>query len=226
MEIRPGIHLYATRMVNSYICIDEDGVTLVDASTPNQRDAILNYLEKLGYRPQDVRRIVVTHADYDHVGSLADLQAATQARVYAGAETAKLIAEGKSPAHLPRLAQFITDRFMRYRPVPEAVIQVLVPDDSLPVLGGLTAIPSPGHTPDHFSFYSAQAGVLFAGDALNNRGGKLGLTPQRITADMDAAQESGRTLLKLAPALIACGHGSPAENHDLGDLMSLLQTIK
>lgn len=226
MEIRPELHLYATRMVNCYICIDEEGLSLIDASTPNQRDPILNYLERLGYRPQDLRRIVVTHADYDHVGSLADLQEATQARVYAGAETARLIAAGESPQHMPRLAQWVLDKFMRYRPVPEAVIHVLEPGDTLPVLGGLTAIASPGHTRDHFSFYSTHAGVLFAGDALNNRGGKLSLAAARITADMDAARQSGRALLKLAPALIACGHGPPAENHDLGEVMSLLQDLK
>jgi len=227
MQIRPDIHCYTTRRVNLYICVDdESGLTLIDASFPNQSEHILNYLEKIGYRPQDVQQILVTHADYDHVGSLADLQEATRARVYAGEETARLIAAGRSPQHLPRLVQAFMDRFARYRPVPEAVIHVLEPGDSLPILGGLTAIPSPGHTPDHFAFHSAHTGVLFAGDALKTSGGKLGISPPLITADVDAARQSARTLLKLAPALLACGHGPPTETHTLGDLMGFLQSLK
>lgn len=226
MEVRPDIHCHATRMVNSYICIEETGLTLIDASVPNQRDHILNYLAKLGYRPQDVRQILVTHADFDHVGSLADLQEATQARVFAGEQTAALIAAGRSPQHLPRPVQFLLDRFASYRPVQEAAIHVLQPGDSLPILGGLTAVPSPGHTPDHFAFHSAHAGVLFTGDALKTSGGKLGLSSPWITADVAAARQSARELLKLAPALLACGHGIPSESHTLGDLMGFLQSLK
>ena len=47
-----------------------------------------------------------------------------------------------------------------------------------------------------------------------------------ITADVAAARQSGRALLNLAPALIACGHGPPVDDHSLGDVMSLLQMLK
>lgn len=226
MEIRPDVHLLATRMANSYLIIEEDGLTLVDALTPNQRDLVLNYLERIGYRPEAVKYILVTHADYDHVGSLADLQEATRARVIAGAETAAFVIEGNQPQHLPRGMQWIAGRFMRYRPVQEAAVQVVAPGEVLPILGGMQAIATPGHTPDHMAYYSAHAGVLFAGDALKTSGGKLGMSSPLITADVAAARQSGRELLNLAPALIACGHGPPSQSHTLEDVMGFLQTLK
>jgi glyoxylase-like metal-dependent hydrolase (beta-lactamase superfamily II) len=85
---------------------------------------------------------------------------------------------------------------------------------------------SKGHTPDHFSFFSSTAGVLFAGDALNTRDGRINLTPLRITADKTAARHSGIRLLQLSPAVIACGHGTPSTRHTADDLMHVFNTLR
>jgi glyoxylase-like metal-dependent hydrolase (beta-lactamase superfamily II) len=84
----------------------------------------------------------------------------------------------------------------------------------LPLMGGLQALATPGHTLDHFSFYHPATGVLFAGDAVNTRNGRLQHTPRRITADQTAADRSARRLLALAPAVFACGHGTPLVGSD------------
>ena len=98
--------------------------------------------------------------------------------------------------------------------------------DTLPILGGLTVLATPGHTPDHLSFYSPTTGALFVGDALNTRKDTLNLTPKKITHDLEKARRSGRQLLGLTPALFACGHGTPLQNHDAGDLMRLQLSLK
>jgi glyoxylase-like metal-dependent hydrolase (beta-lactamase superfamily II) len=85
---------------------------------------------------------------------------------------------------------------------------------------------TPGHTPDHFSFFSPTAGVLFAGDALNTRDGRINLTPPRITADKTAARQSGIRLLELSPAVIACGHGTPSTKHTTDELMHIFDTLR
>ncbi len=130
-------------------------------------------LDELGYQPQQLLRILVTHADIDHVGSLAAIQSATGADVYAGEQSAKLLQRGKSPNHLPRVLQWITNTFFKYQAVSESCLKILNDGDELPVLNGLVALATPGHTDDHFSFFSASEGILFAGDALNTRDGKL-----------------------------------------------------
>ncbi len=224
MELVPGFHWIDTGAANVYLCVDEDGLTLVDAAMPGKTDLIFNYLSRVGHHQSDIRRILITHADRDHAGSLADLQARTGATVFAGALTADLLRQGKSPAHMPRLVQWILDRWP-YAPVDPRVIEILTGGDGLPVLGGLQVLPTPGHTLDHHAFYSPTTGILLAGDALNTRRHRLQVTPPAITADMAAARRSARRLLELAPAVLACGHGPPLHGHKDEVLLRLARQL-
>lgn len=169
MEALPQVYCYATRAVNCYLCVADDGLTLIDASTPNQADHIFNFIQRIGFHPRDLRRIVVTHTDRDHVGSLAEIQAATGVKVFAGEESIAWLQRGRAPAHLPRPLQSLTDRFFRYESLPANVMQPMRDGEVLPVLDGLQVFASPGHTPDHVAFFSRTAGVLFAGDALDRK---------------------------------------------------------
>jgi glyoxylase-like metal-dependent hydrolase (beta-lactamase superfamily II) len=90
------------------------------------------------------------------------------------------------------------------------------------VLGDLQPLAAPGHTLDHYAFFSPSTGVLFAGDALNTRDDRLQLTPKRITADLPAARRTARRLLDLHPTLFACGHGSPLKQPDTTQLLQEL----
>lgn len=198
-----------TGSVNVYLCRDADGFTLIDAAMPRKADLIFARLAEWGGQPGDLKRIVITHADVDHAGSAAELQARSGAAVICGAATAALLAEGRSPRHMPPPVQFILDHFVRYKAVDRAAIRPLADGDELPVLGGLRALAAPGHTLEQHAFYSPAAGVLFAGDALNTRDGRLQTTPSRITADRTAAERTAVRLLQLSPAVIACGHGAP-----------------
>jgi glyoxylase-like metal-dependent hydrolase (beta-lactamase superfamily II) len=198
-----------TGSVNVYLCRDADGYTLIDTAMPGKADLVLARLAEWGGEAATLKRIVVTHADIDHAGSAAELQARTGALVYAGAATAALLAEGRSPRHMPRLAQFVIDRFVRYKAVDRAALRLVGDGDELPALGGLRVLAAPGHTPDQQALFSPAAGVLFAADALNTRDGRLQLTPRRITADQAAAERTASRMLQLSPAVIACGHGAP-----------------
>ncbi|MEP7190263.1 MAG: MBL fold metallo-hydrolase, partial [Roseiflexaceae bacterium] len=59
------------------------GPTLVDTGLPGQLDAITTVLAEAGVGVQDLKRIILTHQDIDHVGSLHDLVQASSARVLA-----------------------------------------------------------------------------------------------------------------------------------------------
>ncbi len=198
-----------TGSVNVYLCRDSDGFTLIDAAMPGKADLIFARLAEWGGGPTDLKRILITHADLDHAGSAAELQARSGATVHAGAATAALLVEGRSPRHMPQPVQFLIDHFVRYKRVNRAAIRPLGDGDELPVLGGLHVLAAPGHTLEQRAFYSPVAGVLFAADALNTRDGRLQLTPRRITADQAAAERSAIQLLQLSPGVIACGHGAP-----------------
>ncbi len=207
--ILPDVFWLDGGSVNLYLCVDADGLTLIDTGMPRHEELVLTAVHQSGHQPADLKRIFITHADLDHAGSAAAIQAATGATVYAGQETAALLRDGRSPAHMPALIHWVLNTFMKYRPVPAMALHTFAVGDVLPALGGLEVLASPGHTPDHHSFYSPARGILFAGDALNTRNGRLQTTPPRITADQQAARQSALQLLERAPAIIACGHGIP-----------------
>ncbi|NJK43597.1 MAG: MBL fold metallo-hydrolase, partial [Pleurocapsa sp. SU_196_0] len=53
---------------------DNDGVTLVDAGLPPTKEdwALMRALIDLEVRPEDVKRVFITHRDADHIGGLSD----------------------------------------------------------------------------------------------------------------------------------------------------------
>ena len=225
MEIAPNVYWFDTGGSNVYLVVEPAAVVLVDTGMPRKHGAIFNFLQTLGHAPTDLTHILVTHADMDHVGSLAAIHQASGAQVWAGAASAQLISSGKSPRHMPRLVQWIIDTFMKYGAVAQGQISIFQDGDTLPFLGGLQVLATPGHTLDHFSFFSPSTGVLLVGDALNTRDGRINLTPPRITADQTAAHHSATRLLHLSPTVIACGHGTPSTRHTPNDLTNLLHSL-
>jgi glyoxylase-like metal-dependent hydrolase (beta-lactamase superfamily II) len=225
-EIAENVYWLPSSYVNIYLCRDEDGWTLIDTGTASGSTIVWNALQSLKLQPADIVRIIITHADIDHAGSAAAIQKLSGAMVYASAETAEYLTTGKSPKHMPALVQFFVSRFIRYEAVSPQAITIVRDGDTLPACGGLQAVATPGHTPDHFSFYSPAKGILFAGDALNTRKDRLNRTPPNITADETAANQSAIRLLELAPAIIACGHGEPLTHHDSDQIMRLFNELR
>lgn len=226
-QIAPGVYWIDGGASNLYVCEDEEaGLVLVDTGMPRRQNLVWEAMAELGKRPSHLRHILITHADLDHAGSAAAIQAESDATVYAGRDTADLLRRGKTPKHMPRLIQFFIDHFFAYHAVSAQAIEVVEPGQTLPLLGGLQALSTPGHTMDHIAFFSPALGVLFAGDALNTRDDELQRTPSRITADEETATRSAIKLLELTPAVIACGHGRPLTEHNNKDVMRLFDQLR
>jgi glyoxylase-like metal-dependent hydrolase (beta-lactamase superfamily II) len=93
-----------------------------------------------------------------------------------------------------------------YKPTP--VDLPLQGGETLPVLGGLHVIHTPGHSPGHLSFWQPEKRLLFCGDVLFNAP-KFSLPPAFLTVDMDEDKRSVRKLAELGPEVICFGHGQP-----------------
>ena len=215
MEIIPNVHLISGAAVNCYLIVEPDGLTLIDTGLPNYKSRISNYLTSIERSPEIIRQILITHADSDHVGTLAYLKAAIGAMAYASALEAKAIAAGKASRDLSftglaKILFVLLNRFFQYQPVE--VDQILKPDQELPILGGLQVISTPGHTPEHISFFSPLTGILFAGDSM--RASDKGLHPSRgvNTWDEHKALESFKLQIALSLKIVCVGHGPVVRN--------------
>ena len=226
MEIAPNVHWIDAGSVNLYLFADEDGWTLVDSGMPRRQHLVFDTLAELGQQPTDLKRILITHSDVDHTGGMAAIQAESGAIVITSQEAVPYLTTGKTPNHLPRLTQFIVNTLFKFKPITSQNIQLVADGDVLPCLGGLHVIKTYGHTLDHYSFFSPSTGILFAGDALNTREGRINPSPPGITADKELATQSAIKLLELAPATLACGHGRPLSNFSTEDVMTLFNKLR
>ncbi|HEX7586695.1 MAG TPA: MBL fold metallo-hydrolase [Anaerolineae bacterium] len=219
MEIIPNVYLVKGSVSNCYLIVDNDGLTLIDTGLPRDGQKILEYIRLLGKNPQDLRRIIITHADGDHVGSLAALQTASGARTYASALEAQAIAEGKSSRPLnPQGVQKAVFALLRplmarlFQTSPSLVNEVVSDGQILPALGGLRVISTPGHTPDHISFFAPSAGILFVGDSLVVEGDRLHSSRGMNTWNQARADESIKLQAALGARVVCSGHGSVIMN--------------
>jgi glyoxylase-like metal-dependent hydrolase (beta-lactamase superfamily II) len=210
MEISPGVHLLKNIFVNLYLVIDHDHLTLIDTGISGNGRRILNYISSLGLTSDTLKRIIITHADGDHYGSLSYLQKNSAGETNANQIEAEAIRNGRSsreltPAGIQKILYSAVRPLMKTQPAK--VDQYLVDGQVLPILGGLQVINTPGHTPGHISLFSPATGILFAGDSINVIGGKLVPSAGANTWDPGQAELSFQAQLKLDPAFVCAGHG-------------------
>ena len=145
MDIAAGVYrIDGVRGANAYVVTTEEGLLVVDTGLAGNADKIVTFVRGLGHAPSDIRTIAITHADPDHVGSVARLTALTGAKVAIHADDAATLAGGpsaKSPKGALGVALSALLRLMRIEPVDADV--VLHEGDSV---SGFTVMHTPGHT--------------------------------------------------------------------------------
>ena len=212
MKITDNVFVVPKVIANTYILIDEDGLTIIDAGLPRSQRKILAFVTKLGFSANDVKRIILTHSDLDHVGALVALQKATGARTYASQIEADSIATGKpslqissSGSSLRRILFAMLGPFFKARSFQ--VDEILVEGQTLPILGALHVVETPGHTPGHLSLYAPAVGMLFCGDSMvTDENGIHGSRPA-VTWDEARAKESVQKQAELGASIVCSGHG-------------------
>ena len=215
MEIIENVHIVPQVDGNTVLIVEPDGLTLIDAGLPRTHVRVLRFIESLGRSRRDLKHILITHADWDHVGGLPALHRATGARTYASAVEAQALAAGRSsrPIRLPAsvsLQRKLLKRF--FSPGPFAVDEILQDGQVLPILGGLRVIDTAGHCPGHVSFFAARHGILFCGDSMVTDNGRLLGSLPHFTWDAAMARQAVKKQAALGARIVSSGHGAPVTN--------------
>ena len=83
MKINQNVYLFENiKGANSYLYIsDKNEISIIDSGMPGNANKILSQISELDISFDNIKHIILTHADIDHMGSVADLKNATGALV-------------------------------------------------------------------------------------------------------------------------------------------------
>ena len=84
------MHTITLGITNCYLIEARDGYIMVDTGQQRRGKKFLRAIQQLGIQPEDIKLIIVTHAHFDHVGSLAAIQGYCQCPVMMHPQEAKL----------------------------------------------------------------------------------------------------------------------------------------
>ncbi|HBV95761.1 MAG: hypothetical protein JL50_10745 [Peptococcaceae bacterium BICA1-7] len=208
------VHRVRLGTCNTYLVQGNSGYILVDAGNANREGVLFDYLKKKGISPGQIKLIVITHAHYDHVGSLSAIKKVCQCPAAVHAKEATLLREGKfiMPPGTSLLGKTISSigkraawtGFFKYSPVdPEIEI---TQEMSLTQFGidGLI-LPTPGHTEGSVSVV-LPTGEAFVGDLAVNF---MGSVFPPFAENPREIMMSWRKLARLGVNTIFPSHGPP-----------------
>jgi glyoxylase-like metal-dependent hydrolase (beta-lactamase superfamily II) len=203
--------------VNCYLAQTNSGYILIDTAYPSKRAELARELERAGCRPGDLKLVIITHADIDHIGAAVYLRKKYGARIAMHPREARAVESGDA------------GQSRRKRPFFERVIGAVI-FEALALLVGFgryerfspdlciedgydlreygwdaKVLHLPGHSMGSIGILTGE-GDLFCGDLLwnMNQPGRHSIVDD--LAEMNASIEK---LKGLGIRMIYPGHGKP-----------------
>jgi glyoxylase-like metal-dependent hydrolase (beta-lactamase superfamily II) len=214
-----------TLLANVCFVGSDRGWVLIDAGIRGHSHRIMQAARAFFGTKRPPLAILLTHAHFDHVGSLPALLRQWDVPVYAHPlEMPYLTGRSAYPPPDPLVGggalSWVARAYPR-RPLDIGNrVQPLPSDGEVPGLPEWRWLATPGHSPGHVSFLRMHDRALVAGDAvITTRQESLSAVmrqrielhgpPAYYTQNWYAAAQSVRTLADQRPTLLVSGHGRP-----------------
>ena len=220
MRLGPSLHRVGNDIVAVYLVDTPDGVTVIDAGLAGQWKDFTTELAAMGRSLDDVRGVVLTHGDSDHIGFAERLRRDHGVPVYVSeADAPRARGEESTKPEWGHLKLGATAQFLWYaarknglRTTPVKEVVTVRDGDVLDLPGSPRIIALPGHSPGSVAIHVPVADAVFVGDALTTRHvltGAPGPQPAPFTDDPAQALASLRRLEGLGATWVLPGHGTP-----------------
>ena len=222
MQLTPSLHrLGNSSLVNSYLVEDAGQVTVIDAGLPGLWKDLVAELDLMGRSLRDIRAVLLTHGDVDHVGFAERLRREHGVTVWVS-ELDASEARGRTnkppavrdPMRIRPMIGFLlyaaTHGGLRSTPIAE--VATFMPGTTLDVPGAPRVIELPGHTPGSVAYHVPGLGAVFVGDAMTTRSVTTGIVGPALgpfTVDPAMAVASLDRLDGLTADWVLPGHGDP-----------------
>ncbi len=194
----------------------EPNPSLIDCGYAGSGPRIDRALRAHGMRVGDLARVVITHGHPDHAGSARELAAEGIPILIHPADAENLKITWRDVLEQPSRGRV----FAAMTPEPPDIVPI---EDGqiLSMLGGLQVVHTPGHTPGSVCLYGARDRILFVGDMLQRRFGRVLFASGLYSDDLAAAKRSVKRLASLDVQAIVFSHFAPLE----GGAQEVLATL-
>jgi glyoxylase-like metal-dependent hydrolase (beta-lactamase superfamily II) len=222
VQLAPHLHRLGTSsLVNSYLIEDGGAITIVDAGLPGHWKDLLAELGSMGRSLADIKALLLTHGDIDHVGFAERLRREAGIPVYVGAADAAEArgqvpkpASARDPMRIGPLVGFIWYGLTHggLQRVSLAEVTPIEGPTTLDVPGSPVVVPLPGHTPGSVAYRVPTVDAVFMGDSMTTRSvvsGVVGPALGPFTVDPAQAVASLDALDGLEARWVLPGHGDP-----------------
>lgn len=218
MLLAPGVHRLGDDRVAFLLVVADEGITLIDAGLPGHRRDLRRALRALGRTEADVRGIVLTHGDVDHIGFAEALRVEHDVPVWVHeADAARARGDEAAPPtprppwRLGAALGFVGTMLAKGgRTRRIGAVRAVADGDVLPLPGAPVVVGMPGHSPGSIAVHLPEHRVVAVGDALTTRHVLTGDTTPQVapfTDDVAAAAAALDRLSTLDADVVVPGHG-------------------
>ena len=210
------IHRLPVGVTNCYL-IKERGLILVDAGPPQKAELLRKKLQVLSINPKDISLIVLTHAHWDHIGSLSEWKKMTGCKVAVNHREREWVEKALKPqpkvlSPWGMLLSLLTRMMAATSRFSGTPVDLTLQDDevSLEPFGISGKMHhTPGHTQGSMSVL-LDTGDAFVGDlAMNGLPVRFGPGMPSLGNDPNVVKASWRLLLDSGAKKIYPAHGKP-----------------
>jgi glyoxylase-like metal-dependent hydrolase (beta-lactamase superfamily II) len=198
MKLSDNVYMLDSSRGSYVYLIKGEEIVLIDTGLPFRRKGIINEIKSLGIELTDIKHILITHHDIDHIGNAFALQQLTGAKVWASREDIPYIKGEIDRSSFKKYFKYI----FRLK-VPEVIHPYRLGES----INGIEIIPTPGHTPGHVCLRYQD--MIFAGDLLENKDGLLRPYPAAWNWNNVIMAESVRKIAGISVQWICPAHGMP-----------------
>ena len=194
--------------------------SLIDCGYARSRGRIERAMSEHGHALAELARVVCTHGHPDHAGGARELALAGIPVLIHPADGERLAITWRDMLRRPTRGKF----FAAMTPEPPQTVPI-EDGDVLPMLGGLRVIHTPGHTPGSVCFYGARDRVVFVGDTLQRRFGRVSFASSLYSDDIGLARRAVQRLASLDVETVVFSHYPPLTEGASETLASLARRL-